>query len=167
MKYTGAHGERHPRRRIQAIGSRAPGIILFCVEYFILGNDPWAGLQVCNHFPIFLWHSVTAAVRAYAGAARVNSTRNNLINPVFTTLSHMIIFVQPSPNGNQTYLVDVGFALMGPVRPMLLSDAKDSIVMGMNPTEMHRLTRGPHPLSSTSCGISGSSYLFYGCCIDQ
>lgn len=102
---------------------------------------------------------MTAAVRAYAGPARVNTTPDNLTNPVFTALLHMVIFVQPS-SSNQTYLVDVGFQT-GPVRPMLLSDAEDSIVMGTDPTEMHRLTRGPHPLSSTSCGISDSSSLFF------
>lgn len=82
----------------------------------------------------------------------MNTTPDNLINPVLTSLAHMVIFVQPFEGSNQTYLVDVGFSA-GLVRPILLSDAEDNIIMGTNPTEMHRLTRGPHPLSSTSTSM--------------
>ena len=93
------------------------------------------------------------ACRAYSGAARVNSTPDNIINPVFTSLSHMIIFVQPFEGSNQTYLVDVGYGSRGLVRPILLSDAEDNIIMGTNPMEMHILTRAPHPLCSISTSM--------------
>jgi hypothetical protein len=102
---------------------------------------------------------LTSACRAYSGAARVNTTPDNLINPILTSLSHMVIFIQPYEDSNQTYLVDVGFGSTGLARPMLLSDAEDNIVMGTNPTEMHRLIRGPHPLSSTSMSVPFSAVL--------
>jgi len=80
----------------------------------------------------------------------VNTVSDKLSDPVFTALSHMVIFVQPFESSNQTYVVDIGFGSTGLARPILLFDVEDNIVMGMNPTEKHRLTRGPHPLSSTS-----------------
>ena len=83
----------------------------------------------------------------------MNSTPDNIINPVFTSLSHMIIFVQPFEGSNQTYLVDVGYGSRGLVRPILLSDAEDNTVMGINPAETHRLTRSPHPHSSISTSM--------------
>ena len=88
----------------------------------------------------------------------MNTTPDDLTNPVFASLSHMVIFVQPSEGSNQTYLVDVGFGSTGLVRPILLSDAGNNTVMGIDPTEMHRLTRGAHPLSSTSASMRQFNY---------
>ncbi|KAG5725999.1 Arylamine N-acetyltransferase, partial [Termitomyces sp. T112] len=79
--------------------------------------------------------------RAYTGSARVNLTQDPLDAPVYTALSHMIIFVQPQ-SGKTTYLVDVGCGGSGPARPILLSSQEDNVVMGTTPTEQHRLTRG-------------------------
>ncbi|KAF8066538.1 arylamine N-acetyltransferase 1 [Lyophyllum atratum] len=94
--------------------------------------------------------------RAYAGAARVNiNTQENKGSPIFTSLSHMVIFVQPFEGSNQTYLVDVGFGSTGLVWPILLSDAGDNIVTGTTPSEKHRLRRDTHP--STSLDITGAS----------
>lgn len=76
--------------------------------------------------------------------------------PNYTSLVHMVIFVQPLENSNITYLVDVGCGGSGPTRPILLSDVVDNIVMGTSPTERHRLTRGAHPDS-----IVGTSYSIY------
>lgn len=87
-------------------------------------------------------------LRAYSGAARVNTTPENGAQPNYTSLSHMVIFVQPNQGSSQTYVVDVGFGSSGLVRPILLSDASDNVVLGMSPSEKHRLTRSPHPSSS-------------------
>ena len=97
--------------------------------------------------------SFTFECRAYSGAARVNTTPDDSTNPVFASISHMVIFVQPFVGRNQTYLVDVGFGSTGLVRPILLSDAEDNNIMGINPAEMHRLTRSPHPHSSISMSM--------------
>lgn len=66
----------------------------------------------------------------------------------------MVIFVQPVKDSNETYVVDVGFGASGLARPILLSDAESNVVMGTNPTEQHRLTRGAHP--SSGLGVSWS-----------
>ncbi|KAG5644435.1 hypothetical protein DXG03_008530 [Asterophora parasitica] len=93
---------------------------------------------------------------AYAGQARVNTTPN-LDNPTFTSLSHMIIFVQPFDKSNKTYIVDVGFGSTGLVRPILLSDAEGNTVIGTTAKERHRLTRGVHPYSSLDTAGASSS----------
>ncbi|KAG6832917.1 hypothetical protein H0H92_004801 [Tricholoma furcatifolium] len=84
---------------------------------------------------------------AYTGSGRVNVAKKPSDIPVYTALSHMIIFVQPGDESNVTYLVDVGCGGSGPTRPILLSASEDNIVMGTSPTEKHRLTRGAHPES--------------------
>ncbi|KAF9466852.1 hypothetical protein BDZ94DRAFT_1157039 [Collybia nuda] len=96
---------------------------------------------------VFLGMLRALGYRAYSGAARVNSTPESL-QPSFTSLSHMVIFVQPIQDSNETYVVDVGFGSTGLARPILLSDANDNVVMGTWSTEKHRLTRSPHPSSS-------------------
>ncbi|KAG6817219.1 hypothetical protein H0H87_011577 [Tephrocybe sp. NHM501043] len=85
--------------------------------------------------------------RAYSGAGRVNVAKEASDTPIYTALSHMIIFVQPGDTSNVTYLVDVGCGGSGPTRPILLSSSDNNIVMGTTPTEKHRLTRGTHPES--------------------
>ncbi|GLB33556.1 putative N-acetyltransferase [Lyophyllum shimeji] len=85
--------------------------------------------------------------RAYTGAARINIAEKASDTPVYTAFSHMIIFVQPGADSNETYLVDVGCGGSGLTRPILLSDAEDNVVIGTTPTEMHRLRRGAHPAS--------------------
>ncbi|KAF9477221.1 cysteine proteinase [Pholiota conissans] len=75
--------------------------------------------------------------RAFAGSARVNHGPPD--GPLaYTSLNHQVIFVQPENDSNQTYLVDVGFGT-GLVRPILLSNSEENIVMGTDATEHHRL----------------------------
>ncbi|KAF8999491.1 arylamine N-acetyltransferase 1 [Cyathus striatus] len=95
--------------------------------------------------------------RAYVVSARVNEAgphdpRN------YTALTHMVVLVQPHADSNKTYLVDVGFGANGLARPILLSDSEDNVVIGVTPTEKHRLTRGALPSSSLqSSNGSGTS----------
>ncbi|PPR04202.1 hypothetical protein CVT24_010750 [Panaeolus cyanescens] len=85
--------------------------------------------------------------RAYSGAARVNEAPLNE-TPIYGNLSHQVIFVQPIPDSNRTYLVDVGFGVPGLARPILLSSADDNVIMGVDKTEKHRLTQSSIPSSS-------------------
>ncbi|KAJ6611707.1 hypothetical protein B0H10DRAFT_1809026, partial [Mycena sp. CBHHK59/15] len=84
--------------------------------------------------------------RVYPGAARVNRSDDSV--PDFTSLQHQVLFVQPSPSGTETYVVDVGWGAAGLVRPILLSDSPSNVIPGACPPEEHRLTRRPHPSSS-------------------
>lgn len=90
--------------------------------------------------------------RAYGTAGRVNDTMDVEIID-FGSLSHMVLFVQiPDPPNSpstaipQTYLVDLGFGLGGPVKPLLLKE--DETISGSVPIEKHRLTKAPFPHSS-------------------
>ncbi|KNZ80072.1 Arylamine N-acetyltransferase [Termitomyces sp. J132] len=95
--------------------------------------------------------------RAYTGSARVNHAKEASDTPIYTGLSHMIIFVQPGEESNVTYLVDVGFGGSGLTRPICLSSSEDNIVMGATPTEQHRLTRDAHPDSRLKVVISSNT----------
>ncbi|KAF9452221.1 MT-A70-domain-containing protein [Macrolepiota fuliginosa MF-IS2] len=97
---------------------------------------------------LFLWMLRGLGYRAYASLGRVNENGDPGATPEFTGLTHMVIFVQLGGESRITYLVDVGCGGSGPTMPILLSDAKDNIVMGTTPTEKHRLRRGSHPESS-------------------
>ncbi|KAL0568122.1 hypothetical protein V5O48_013873 [Marasmius crinis-equi] len=83
--------------------------------------------------------------RTYAGQGRVNGLMMTDAPPKYSTIQHMVLFVQPSEGDKTTYLVDAGFGGGGLVRPILL--AEDAVVLGTTPTEKHRLKRGPHPES--------------------
>ncbi|KAK1232758.1 hypothetical protein PQX77_004083 [Marasmius sp. AFHP31] len=88
--------------------------------------------------------------RVCAAHGRINKTfMKPGASPEFTPQTHMVLLVQPIPESNTTYLVDVGFGGSGTVRPLLLSDADDSVVDGATPTEKHRLRKGVLPGSST------------------
>ncbi|TFK66481.1 cysteine proteinase [Pluteus cervinus] len=109
--------------------------------------------------------------RVYSGTARVNHNSplpptgrigsdggQTHQRPVYTPLSHMVLFVQPfvdytrdgeatseGQGNNQTYMIDVGFGSPGLARPILLADDgedDDQGVMGVGRTERHRLKRG-------------------------
>ena len=97
---------------------------------------------------------------AYPGAARVNQAPPNSGTVDYMAINHMIIFVQPIADSNETYMVDVGFGGSNLAQPILLSDAKTNIVWGAVPPERHRLTRGPH--SSSSLGEISIPYLLIG-----
>ncbi|KAF9524917.1 arylamine N-acetyltransferase 1 [Crepidotus variabilis] len=86
--------------------------------------------------------------RAYSGAARVRESIIPTETETYTTLSHEVIFVQPVPQSNTTYLVDIGFGSAGLVRPILLSNQESNEVHGVCSSELHRLTRAPFELSS-------------------
>lgn len=60
----------------------------------------------------------------------------------------MMLFVQPIPDSNETYVVDVGFGGSNLARPILLSDENEWGIPGAAPPERHRLIRGAHPSSS-------------------
>lgn len=97
--------------------------------------------------------------RAYPGSARVNLSFHSPDNsaPNFTFRSHMVIFVQPHPDSNKTYLVDVGFGSSGLAQPLLLSEAEDNVVFGTSFTEKHKLICGAD--KESSLGMDES--LFY------
>ncbi|KAF5346346.1 hypothetical protein D9758_011473 [Tetrapyrgos nigripes] len=86
--------------------------------------------------------------RAYAGQARSNSNFGK-DQPIYWHTSHMVIFVQPIPDSNVTYLVDDGFGGYGLTKPILLSDEESNVVQGLGPLFKHRLRRAVHPQAST------------------
>ncbi|KAJ2916667.1 hypothetical protein MD484_g3768, partial [Candolleomyces efflorescens] len=65
----------------------------------------------------------------------------------------MVVFVQPFEDSSETYLVDVGFGGTGLVRPIPLVSGQKSEVMGVGPTEFHRLIKEPFPHSSLGQGV--------------
>jgi arylamine N-acetyltransferase len=69
-------------------------------------------------------------------------------DPVYTFQSHMLLFVQPFNNSNETYVVDVGFGGNGLVRPVPLVAGEQSTVMGVGETEFHHLVKEPFRYSS-------------------
>ncbi|KAJ2932443.1 hypothetical protein H1R20_g4671, partial [Candolleomyces eurysporus] len=93
--------------------------------------------------------------RAYSGAGRVNiNWRKPEDEEIHTSQTHMVIFVQPLDDSNLTYVVDVGFGGGGLARPIPLVAGDESIVMGVGPSEEHRLIRAPLPQSSLSTSLS-------------
>ncbi|TCD71687.1 N-terminal acetyltransferase [Steccherinum ochraceum] len=100
--------------------------------------------------------------RAYAGPGRVlvparNPTPDQSFE--YTSMSHLVIFVQPHPKPYErvTYLVDVGFGGTGPLRPILLAAGdvdegerqvttegafKGGWEWGTYPPERHRIVPG-------------------------
>ncbi|PFH49728.1 hypothetical protein AMATHDRAFT_4662 [Amanita thiersii Skay4041] len=87
--------------------------------------------------------------RAYNAAARVNLEQTTTPKE-FTSLTHLVVLVQPFADSNITYLADVGFG-PGVTRPVLLSDAKDNIVTGISASERFRLTKREDLRSSLAC----------------
>jgi N-acetyltransferase len=158
MKQFTAHDGYQSRRRLQAARYGGTRVLLLRPEWRFPWDDSRFGLQVSFILDIVISFMSQPFARAYPGAARVSSMMSEC---TLTALTHMMIFVQPHGTSNQTYLVDVGFGPSGPARPILLSDADDNVVQGANPTEMHRLTRKPHPLSSlgTSAALPKSPLL--------
>ncbi|KAK7448824.1 hypothetical protein VKT23_013553 [Stygiomarasmius scandens] len=86
--------------------------------------------------------------RAYAGQARTNGNFSPNGPPNYLHTSHMVIFLQPFPESNVTYVVDTGFGGGGLTRPILLSDDPDNVIVGTTPSERHRLTKEPLPQAS-------------------
>ncbi|KAK7033583.1 hypothetical protein VNI00_012810 [Paramarasmius palmivorus] len=80
------------------------------------------------------------------GRSNLNRGKHN-VPPAFTPTTHIMLLVQPLPESNTTYMVDVGYGGSGPVRPILLREGE--VVEGATPTEKHRLTRGVMPGSSS------------------
>ncbi|THH18820.1 hypothetical protein EW146_g2217, partial [Bondarzewia mesenterica] len=69
----------------------------------------------------------------------------------YSPLSHLVLFVQPYPHSNETYIVDLGFGGSGPLRPILFSDGEEhpeDVVWGSLPPERHRIVRAAYPSSS-------------------
>jgi len=85
--------------------------------------------------------------RAYSGAGRVNTSppKSGIVD--YTAIAHMVLFVQPIADSNETYLVDVGFGGTNLAQPILLSNAETNVVRGTVLPDRHRLTRGAHPSS--------------------
>jgi arylamine N-acetyltransferase len=86
-------------------------------------------------------------LRAYSGTGRVNKSppKSDIVD--YTPIAHMVLFVQPVTDSNETYLVDVGFGSTNLSQPILLSNAETNVVWGAVPPDRHRLTRGAHPSS--------------------
>ncbi|KIY73402.1 cysteine proteinase [Cylindrobasidium torrendii FP15055 ss-10] len=76
--------------------------------------------------------------RVYSGAARVNAGERPDVPVNYTSIVHMVLFVQPGDD-TTTYVVDVGFGGVGPSLPILLSSDPSNVVMGVSPTEHHRV----------------------------
>lgn len=94
--------------------------------------------------------------RSYAGAARVNANWHDPTQEYsYGARLHMVVFVQPFEDSSETFVVDVGFGGSGLVRPIPLVNGDKSEVMGVGPTEFHRLVKEPFPHSSL-----GKSILF-------
>ncbi|KAF5387859.1 hypothetical protein D9615_000166 [Tricholomella constricta] len=103
---------------------------------------------------LFLQMLCGLGYRSYGGSGRINISNQPSESPLYTARSHMVIFVQPGEESTKTYLVDVACGGSGPIRPILLSDAEDNVVIGTTPTEKHRLTRGAHPESKLASSKS-------------
>ncbi|THU95486.1 cysteine proteinase [Dendrothele bispora CBS 962.96] len=86
--------------------------------------------------------------RAYAGQARCNGNSSPEGPPEYLQTTHMVIFVQPFPESNLTYIVDDGFGGGGLTRPILLSDDEDNIVIGTTSSEKQRLRKASLPQAS-------------------
>ncbi len=86
--------------------------------------------------------------RAYSGSGKINDPLAPHETPEYLSFVHMVLFFQPIDDSSETYLVDVGCGGNGPSRPILLSCDPHNVVMGVSPTEKHRLTRGSRPQSS-------------------
>ncbi|KAH6901568.1 arylamine N-acetyltransferase 1 [Coprinopsis sp. MPI-PUGE-AT-0042] len=98
--------------------------------------------------------------RAYSGAARVNLQHNDPAKtPYYRSLTHMLLFVQPNQDSNETWMVDVGFGALNLVRPIPLLDHQESgvEVKGAFSGEVHRLMRGEHPNCSLDLASSDGS----------
>lgn len=94
--------------------------------------------------------------RAYSGSGKINDPLAPHETPEYLSFVHMVLFVQPIDDSSETYLVDVGCGGNGPSRPILLSCDPHNVVMGVSPTEKHRLTRGSRPQSSLDSGPEGT-----------
>ncbi|KAG2004911.1 hypothetical protein CC2G_003418 [Coprinopsis cinerea AmutBmut pab1-1] len=80
--------------------------------------------------------------RAYSGAARVNVNHQTPEKePTYASLTHAVIFVQPKPDSNETFVVDVGFGTLNLARPIPLSDDPGAVVKGAFEGQLYRLTR--------------------------
>ncbi|KAJ2916643.1 hypothetical protein MD484_g3770, partial [Candolleomyces efflorescens] len=100
---------------------------------------------------VFLGILRSLGFRAYSGVARVNiNWEKPEKQEVYTSHTHMLLFVQPHEGSNLTYFVDVGFGGDGLARPVPLVNGDESIVMGLGPAEENRLCKVPFPQSSLS-----------------
>ena len=79
----------------------------------------------------------------YAGAARVNVALPGSEDVDYSSLSHMVLFIEMGDGSPETYLVDVGFGGQGPARAIPLRDG--STVKGAAVPETHRIIRTTHP----------------------
>ncbi|KIL56214.1 hypothetical protein M378DRAFT_89691 [Amanita muscaria Koide BX008] len=96
--------------------------------------------------------------RAYNVAARVNVFK--LPDPTdFPPYDHLIIFAQPIPDSNITYLVDIG-STVGATRPILLTDSDKNVTFGPNDMDRYRIRRRDDPRSSLESrdGSNSSSH---------
>lgn len=81
---------------------------------------------------------------AYSGGAGFESRFFTVQD--MTDCVHMILFVQiPGNKTEETWLVDVGYGVTGLIRPVLLSDSTENVVMGSTSTELHRLRKMSSP----------------------
>lgn len=67
-----------------------------------------------------------------------------------STQAHMVLFIQPSEDSVETYVVDVGFGSPGMTQPILLTDSPNNVNIGATSLEQHRLRRIALPGSSLS-----------------
>ncbi|EAU86607.2 hypothetical protein CC1G_07803 [Coprinopsis cinerea okayama7 len=99
------------------------------------------GSYCFGHTTILLGILRGLGFRVYAGAAKVNHHHQTADKPpVYGFLTHAILFVQPIPNSNETFIADVGFGSLNFARPVPLREG--AVVRGAFDGEWQRLVRG-------------------------
>jgi hypothetical protein len=111
-----------------------------CFEAWTIGKDQDQNLE--------LYISDISLLRAYSGLERSNNFPPDSDGVDYKPPTHMVIFVQPIVDSNETFLVDVRFGGPSLAQPILLSNAKTNVVLRAAPPAGHRLTRVSHPSSS-------------------
>ncbi|KAM6500018.1 hypothetical protein JOM56_005526 [Amanita muscaria] len=118
--------------------------------------DELKGADCFGQNSFFLYILRGLGYRAYNVVGRVNIYK--VLEPTeYPPQDHLLMLVQPIPDSNVTYLVDVGYCT-GPIRPILLTDSDKSIVLGTTDTERYRIKRRADPRSSVETrGCSNST----------
>ncbi|KIL63913.1 hypothetical protein M378DRAFT_163863 [Amanita muscaria Koide BX008] len=108
--------------------------------------DELKGADCFGQNSFFLYILRGLGYRAYNVVGRVNVYK--VLEPTeYPPQDHLLMLVQPIPDSNVTYLVDVGYCT-GPIRPILLADSDKSVVLGTTDTERYRIKRRADPRSS-------------------
>jgi arylamine N-acetyltransferase len=99
-------------------------------------------MPICRYFSHLIFRTNH---RCYSGCARVNGERLSTLPLQLSTITHMILFVNPS-DSQSTYLIDVAFGARCLARPIKVEAGE--MVKGSAAPEEHRLIRLAHPNSA-------------------